>query len=255
MKANRRVWLDFLAAPGIEGGYVDDPHDRGGPTNYGVTQATLARWRGRPVTVEEVKALGRDEAEAIASANYWNKVQGDRLPPGLDVMVADCAYNSGPGTAVELLQRLLGVTVDGHVGPETLAACLRHEAAALVEDYHHARLDHLEGLDGWKRFGGGWSSRCFRLLNIAAKLALTQKAPEPASSAKVKIDLGAAVAAAGAVVTGGPEIADAYRQATQATEPLAALAAWLPQAVGLAVAIAVIVGLAIKARRLADAVS
>lgn len=255
MKQNRRAWLDFLASPGIEGGYVNDPQDAGGPTSMGITQATLAAWRGHPVTAEDVASLTRDEAEAIASATFWNKVQGDRLPPGIDVMVADFAYNSGPARAVFELQRLLGVTVDGHVGPKTLAACLERDPIDLINDYHDARLRYLRSLAGWKRFGAGWEARCLRLGRIALGLATEQQAPEPAPATKAKVSLGAAVAAAGAVTAAGPEIKSAYEQAAQATEPLAVLASWLPAAIGLAVAVVCVAVIVLKSRKLADAVS
>jgi lysozyme family protein len=55
-----------------EGGYRDDPSDRGGPTNFGITAATLGEWRrlGRPATRDEVRALETPEARAIYRARY-----------------------------------------------------------------------------------------------------------------------------------------------------------------------------------------
>ena len=65
MKENRRAWLDLLKP--LEGGFVNDPDDPGGPTNMGVTHVTLGDFRklGRPATVEEVQALTREEAEGV----------------------------------------------------------------------------------------------------------------------------------------------------------------------------------------------
>ncbi len=65
-----------------EGGYVDHPADPGGATNRGVTRATLAAWRGRPVSKAEVRALTRLEASAIYRKNYWDAVRADELPAG-----------------------------------------------------------------------------------------------------------------------------------------------------------------------------
>ncbi|HVV94700.1 MAG TPA: glycosyl hydrolase 108 family protein [Hyphomicrobiales bacterium] len=48
-----------------EGGWSDDARDPGGATNRGITRATLARWRGRPASKMELRALGRAEAARI----------------------------------------------------------------------------------------------------------------------------------------------------------------------------------------------
>jgi lysozyme family protein len=60
--------LDSILAR--EGGFVNDPQDLGGATNMGITARTLAAYRGRPVTTEDVRALTRDEAREIYRSNY-----------------------------------------------------------------------------------------------------------------------------------------------------------------------------------------
>ncbi len=72
----------------LEGGFVDHPRDPGGATNLGITRATLAKARGRPVSVVDVKALTRAEAGTIYRRLYWNAVKADELPPGLDLAVS-----------------------------------------------------------------------------------------------------------------------------------------------------------------------
>lgn len=101
-----------------EGGFVNHPRDPGGATNMGITRRTLAAWRGHPVSVQDVRDLTKSEAMAIYKAHYWDAVQGDRLPRGLDYAVYDYAVNSGPGRAARDLQRCLGVTVDGIIGAQ-----------------------------------------------------------------------------------------------------------------------------------------
>jgi lysozyme family protein len=78
-----------------ESGFVDHLADPGGCTNRGITCATLAARRRKPVTSAEVAALGEAEARAIYRAHYWNAVYGDGLPPRLDLSVLDAAVNSG----------------------------------------------------------------------------------------------------------------------------------------------------------------
>jgi lysozyme family protein len=142
-----------------EGGFSDHPEDPGGATRFGITRATLERERGRPVTAAEVAALSREEAARIYRRAYWDAVRAGDLPDGLDLAVFDCAVNSGPGTAVRLLQRVLAVPADGVVGPVTLAAARRAGPAAALRHFTRARLAYLAGLPTWRVFGRGWRRR------------------------------------------------------------------------------------------------
>src|SRR4051794_6510465 len=110
-RANFDACLAFVLEE--EGGYSDMPGDPGGATNMGIARATLAAWRGAPVSKDDVLSLERDEAVAIYKTLYWNAVGGDDLPPGLDLALFDDAVNSGPRQASRDLQRALGVAVDG----------------------------------------------------------------------------------------------------------------------------------------------
>jgi lysozyme family protein len=142
-----------------EGGYVDHPKDPGGATNRGITLTTLADWRGRDVSKVEVQALTEKEAREIYRARYWNAVQGDALPAGVDLALFDFAVNSGPSRAVRTLQWQLGVPADGAIGPVTLAAVRKVNAARLAGDLCRARLAFLRGLPTWDTFGKGWTAR------------------------------------------------------------------------------------------------
>lgn len=106
-----------------EGGYVDHPEDKGGPTNFGVTSVTLGEWRhlGRPATSTEVLALSMAEARAIYRSRYAEPFLFVEDPELFDLVV-DCAVNHGQANAVRFLQRALGVVADGKAGPITRAA-------------------------------------------------------------------------------------------------------------------------------------
>lgn len=121
-----------------EGGdrYTNDPSDSGGPTKYGITQATLAKWRGKIVTPADVADLTEAEARQIYLARYWSGPGFDKIAP-ISLTVAeellDTGVNMGPARAVEFLQRALtafnnrgayypDLMVDGQLGPATLAA-------------------------------------------------------------------------------------------------------------------------------------
>lgn len=97
-----------------EGGYRNVPGDRGGPTNFGITAATLGAWRklGRPATAEEVQALPREEAAAIYRAEYIAPFAQVPYAP-LREQLIDFGVNSGQGTAAKHLQRVLGLAETG----------------------------------------------------------------------------------------------------------------------------------------------
>jgi lysozyme family protein len=126
-----------------EGGFVNDPADGGGPTNHGITQATLAAWRKRPVTVDEVRALTLAEALAIYRANYWAAAGCDALPSGLDLLLFDMAVNAGPGTARKLLQRAGSGTTRQRIGAFTAAR------EAYYRSIVAARPANAKFLRGW----------------------------------------------------------------------------------------------------------
>ena len=124
--------LSFIL--GNEGGYNNNPNDRGGETNLGITQSTLDRaqleFTGLP---SSVKDLTRTQAEEIYRVFYWEESKADMMPYPLCTLHFDAAINHGVGGAAKLLQRAINnyaakagldvrVEVDGAVGPKTLSA-------------------------------------------------------------------------------------------------------------------------------------
>ncbi len=142
-----------------EGGFVDNPEDPGGATNMGITIGTLRAWRGQPVTVEDVRNLSQDEAISIYRANYWNPLKCDELPLGVDMVVFDFGVNAGIRRSAMTLQQVVGVTEDGVIGPETLAAVSKQAPAKVVDSFGAARLAYYKQLKEWPEFGKGWTDR------------------------------------------------------------------------------------------------
>jgi lysozyme family protein len=122
-----------------EGGYVNHPSDRGGPTKYGITQATLAAWLGRPATADDVRALDEDTAREIYAQRYYHGPRIDSLPEAVRPVLFDVAVNSGPRRAIMMAQQVINeagfgpVDVDGALGPQTRKAVDR--AAAEMGPY------------------------------------------------------------------------------------------------------------------------
>ena len=115
-----------------EGGYVNDPLDSGGETNFGITVAT-ARANGYDGPMED---MPRRYAVSIYSAKYWDAVKADSIlamSSSVAEEVVDTAINMGPSRASKFLQQALNVlndrtrayadiAVDGKIGPGTLQA-------------------------------------------------------------------------------------------------------------------------------------
>jgi len=113
----------FAHVIGVEGGYVDNPNDKGGATKFGITQKVLEAWRKKPVTKDDVKNLQLEEAKKIYKKNYWDTMSLDSVrSQTLQHMLFDQGVNSGVGTAAKALQQILGVTQDGKIGPKTIDA-------------------------------------------------------------------------------------------------------------------------------------
>lgn len=155
MMADFEALLDELLER--EGGYVDHPDDRGGPTNFGITAAVAraAGWAG------QMRDLPRDFARRIYRHRYWTA-------PGFEAVAAiapaaagelfDTGVNMGPGVAIAFLQRSLNalnsrardwpdIVVDRVVGPATLGA-LRRLLAVRGRTGEAALLKALNALQG-----------------------------------------------------------------------------------------------------------
>lgn len=152
-----------------EGGYVNDPHDRGGETNRGVTQRTYDSWRrARGLRVQSVRYISETEVRSIYRERYWDLIRADRLPSGVNFVVFDWAVNSGVSRAVKGLQQALGKryagAIDGIVGPATLQAVEEYpDHDALVDQICDLRMAFLQQIKGWPRYGRGWSARVRRV--------------------------------------------------------------------------------------------
>jgi lysozyme family protein len=142
-----------------EGGWADHPSDPGGATMKGVTIGTFSQFKGRRVTKDELRAISDADLREIYRRGYWNKVRGDDLPYGLDLVAFDGAVNSGPSRGAKWLQRGLGVAEDGAVGPQTIAAAQVANVGHVIDAATDARLAFLRNLKTWGTFGKGWQRR------------------------------------------------------------------------------------------------
>lgn len=171
----------------MEGGFVDDYHDPGGPTNKGITLDVFAKWRGVTITAQSRKAMiaalkDIDDAtvRAIYLKRYWQPASCDTLTDAIAFMHFDAAVNHGVGTAIRILQAALGVAADGEIGPQTRAALEAADAGTVITRYADLRRRRYRALPHFWRFGRGW----LRRVDATEKLALGLAFPPPKPSEK-----------------------------------------------------------------------
>lgn len=156
-----------------EGGFVNDPDDAGGATNFGITIKTYSNWLGRQATVQEVKDMKREDAIAIYKNQYYYEPKIDWIPHPVQIQVFDIGVNSGPERAIQMIQKVVNlagivdvIVEDGAMGPNTKKAITKtqdkmgnHFNNALVEE----RLKFYQGIverkPSQERFLAGWTNR------------------------------------------------------------------------------------------------
>lgn len=153
-----------------EGGYVDHPLDKGGPTNRGITIGTLSSWRNEKATPEDIKELSEEEAREIYTNKYWAGPGIDRLglPEWAVEAVFDSAVLHGPYGTVRMLQRAAGVKADGVIGPKTIWAVQSLTPKVLTLRFIKERIVYLgaivERSPGQAVFLKGWLNRATDLM-------------------------------------------------------------------------------------------
>lgn len=182
-----------------EGGFVDDPDDPGGATNFGVTIGTMKALgvdinNDGTVDSKDVKLLTAERAGEIFKKEFFHRPGIDKLPPELQATVFDMQVNSG-ANAIKILQRVLNkhlgsegsLSVDGFIGPETLRAVSTvygQLGSELVNEYGVARRDFYysiaDGREASRKYArrrnggkGGWIKRAEEFL--PQELHLTDK--------------------------------------------------------------------------------
>lgn len=140
-----------------EGGYVDDPEDSGGETNFGITERVARRYG----YIRDMRDLSGETAFNIYAKIYWYSINLDvieMMSPKIAEELVDTAVNMGAHSAGEFLQRALNafndqenlykdIKVDGDIGPRTLATLktyiyIRKEVGCTVL---HRALNALQG--------------------------------------------------------------------------------------------------------------
>lgn len=163
--------MDFILAE--EGGYVNNPADPGGETNFGISK--------RQYPGIDIKNLTKELAKSIYAVDFWRFIQGDELPLPIALMLMDAAVNMGPSAAVHILQDALGVASDGKLGPFTLSRVLAiREINNFIAEYTALRFFEYTEMTNFHAFGLGWSRRVARCMMLA--VGFNQTPPTDSSS-------------------------------------------------------------------------
>lgn len=170
----------------FEGGYANNPSDRGGETYAGIARNFWKSWGGWKQVDAAKKQLGNldftklpnwkkvdallksnveleHSVDAFYKENFWAPIRGDELPQLLANNMYDTAVNSGPERAIKLLQEALKVDVDGDFGPQTMAAVKSLREDILVERFKSERLEFVRAIakrdPTQNQFLASWESR------------------------------------------------------------------------------------------------
>ena len=142
---------------GQEGEWSDDPEDPGKRTRFGISS------RANPAI--DLDTLTREQAVAFYRVAYWSKARCDQLPWPLSLVLFDGAVNHGIIPATRFLQTALHVTIDGVLGPETIAAARVAPVSDVLQEYLARRAMLYASLS--ERYRHGWFRRLFSLHALA----------------------------------------------------------------------------------------
>lgn len=144
-----------------EGGYVFNPRDPGGETQWGISKRSYPQ--------VDIKALTRDGAKAIYERDFWRPVVETVADDALRYQLLDAAVNHGMGNAIRFLQRAVGVADDGHWGPVSHGALGRMDAADVHLLFMAERFEFWCKLTTFDTFGRGWTRRGAQNLRYLAR--------------------------------------------------------------------------------------
>jgi lysozyme family protein len=147
-----------------EGGLADDPDDPGGITKFGISLRSYPHL-GR----DGIRNLTIPQAKDIYYRDWWIKLRCSEIrDDSVAQKYLDTCVNLGPRPGTRILQRALGevgqrVTVDGRIGPQTLAAANRADPGVLITAMRRMQASHYESVimrnPALAKFRRGWMAR------------------------------------------------------------------------------------------------
>lgn len=150
----------FTLLMALEGGHVNDPHDAGGETSYGISHAQYPD--------VDIAHLTQDTAKTIYRRDFWDKYRCGDMPWPIGYVFFDCVVNHNPANPIRWMQTNLGVMVDGNIGPRTIAATQScRDPVYIATEMTIKRIEYVKTLPSYPQFGKGWHARHTRALSAA----------------------------------------------------------------------------------------
>jgi lysozyme family protein len=153
----------FKKLIGHEGGFTKDVRDKGnwtgGALGKGKLKGTKFGISAAAYPQLDIESLTIEDAKVIYLHDYWNELNLDLMPNSITFDLFDTAVNSGVTAAKKILQKALGVKVDGKIGPITISAANHIDPQLLDKKLNGARLLYMVEANAWTTYNKGWATR------------------------------------------------------------------------------------------------
>lgn len=163
-----------------EAGFSNQPFDRGGATNYGITQQSYSQYAGQGTTIEQLKNISLEDVSAFYYRFFWTPISGEQIiSSAISTAIFDMSVNFGIHRASEFAQTVLAqlepsndpvIQVDGYIGPATLKLLNQAHEKDFINNFYLLVERHYRQICGndltQTKFLAGWLKRAQRLLTL-----------------------------------------------------------------------------------------
>ncbi|QJI53340.1 lysozyme [Alteromonas phage vB_AcoS-R7M] len=155
-----------------EGGFQNDPNDRGNWTSGVVGEGEL---KGTKMGISamsypnlDIANLTKGQVKTIYRTDWWDKHDIGSFPDVITYQLFDAAINHGFRRSVKMLQNAAGCKADGYVGPLTRIAVNDMDENDLLLNFLAERLVFMTHVPTWNLYGKGWAMRIAHNLKYGA---------------------------------------------------------------------------------------
>lgn len=148
----------------------DDPGNwTGGAVGRGQLKGTKYGISAASYPDEDIANLTLERAKYLTKRDFWDKASGDELDGAVAFQLFDASYNHGAGNAIRMLQRAVGASDDGQIGPASLAKIHAMTLNDQLLRFNAQRIRFFTKLSTFTKYGRGWMNRVAQNLDFAAE--------------------------------------------------------------------------------------